>query len=282
MSLLCFFGHHRSASSWVRSILQSVSVAAGWPWQVVHNEAMFGHDLPNFLADTQPELLIFSNAKVRYLADLPAYLGLHVIRDPRDVLVSSYFAHRNSHPTDQWPELVAHRAELQAISQEEGLLREIECRREQFEDMAAWSYNLPTIYEIKMEQLTADPAEHFRELFAFWQRLQPGQNEASERRLVTFNRKMTGLEWRLRHKVRLPRRHRHCIWPWLVDEVVQANSFRHKSGGRSIGETDVQHHYRSGVAGDWRTYFGPELAAQFKANYNDLLLQLGYEANGDW
>lgn len=282
MKLLCYFGHHRSASSWTRGILQSVCIAAGWPFEVVHNASMFQHDLSRFITDTQPELLIFSNAKAKYLADLPAFQGLHVIRDPRDVLVSSYFSHRNSHPTDQWPELVAHQAELQALNQHDGLLQEIECRREQFEDMASWPPDLPTVYEVKMEVLTAYPKQIFAELFAFWGRLQPSQKEGKERRLVSFNKTMHALERRVTTTISLPRWRTKHIWPWLLEEIIDMHTFHRVSGGRRVGETNVFHHYRSGITGDWRNHFSPKLTEQFKVNYGDLLIQLGYEETIDW
>lgn len=55
--------------------------------------------------------------------------GLHIIRDPRDIVLSSYHSHINDeayngikgHPLTNWPELQAHRLKLQNVSLEEGL-----------------------------------------------------------------------------------------------------------------------------------------------------------------
>lgn len=282
MTLLCFFGHHRSASSWTNDTLQMIAIACGWRHTVVHNAAMFENDLRGFCQRTEPDLLTFSNAKWAYLAELPPFLGLHVIRDPRDVLVSSYFSHRNSHSTAQWPALIHHRAELQQLSQAEGLLLELECRREQFADMAAWHYDTDQIYELKMEDFTEQPAYYYTDLFRFWQRLATGSHPQSAAVSITINRLLFRIERRLGWRTRLPRWRAEVVWPWLLQEVVAGNTFQRKSGGRSAGVTDEYHHYREGVHGSWRRYFFPELTARFKANYNDLLVQVGYETNEEW
>jgi hypothetical protein len=176
--------------------------------------------------------------------------------------------------------LVAHRAELRASSQAEGLILELACRREQFEDLLNWPYDQPHICEMKMEHLTQNPMVHFRNLFAFWGRLAESVDERQERRQTAVNKTLWRVERRL--KQRLPRWRAAKVWPWLIEEVVAANNFRHKSGGRAVGETDADHHYRSGTAGAWRPYFSPALTQQFKAEYNDVLLKLGYEASEEW
>lgn len=282
MTLLCFWGHHRSASSWTNDGLRMIATACGWRHSVLHNAAMFGDDLPRFYQTTRPDLITFSNAQWAYTAELPAFLGLHVIRDPRDILVSSYFSHRNSHPTAGWPELVSHRAELQARSQAEGLLLELECRRKQFEEMATWQYNTDHIYELKMEEFTVRPAHYYADVLRFWQRLATSTHPKREALQVTLNRTLSRVERRLGWQDRLPRWRTEVTWPWLLQEVVEANQFQRKSGGRVAGEVDLDHHYRKGVHGSWRDYFFPELTARFKAEYTDLLVRLGYETNGEW
>lgn len=280
--MLCFFGHHRSASSWTNDILQAIAVALGWQHHVVHNAAMFNHDLRQFCAHEQPDLLTFSNAKWTYLVDLPPCMGLHLVRDPRDILVSSYFSHRNSHPTDQWPELLVHRAELRRVPEAEGLFLELGNRQEEFEDMMTWRYDAPFIYELKMELLTQQPAYYFTKIFSFWDRFQPATHITLERAQVACNRTLWRIEQRKFMKYKLPRWRAESLWPWLQQEVLAANTFHLKSGGREIGQMNPNHHYRVGIAGSWRSYFTPELTRVFKKNHNDLLVMLGYETNADW
>lgn len=282
MRLLCFFGHHRSASSWTNDVLRQVCRKAGWDHRTVHNEAMVAGDLAGFCARVRPDLLTLSNARAGHLAALPPFRGLHLIRDPRDILVSSYFSHRNSHPTDRWPELVAHRAELRSLPQDEGLLLELGCRREQFEQMAAWTYDVPHILELKMEELTRAPLSGFLQIFNFWQRLGSDADSRSERGRETWNVCAHRLEERWRLGFQLPRRKLQAVAPRVLEQVLSTTSFADKSGGRAPGQADEHHHYRKGVVGDWRHYFHPELKRRFKDSFDGLVVQLGYEEGRAW
>lgn len=282
MSLLCFFAHHRCGSSWTNDMLKAVSHAAGWRHRVAHNTDMFGHDPGRFCRENRVELLTFSNAKSEYLQGLPPFSGLHLVRDPRDVLVSSYFSHRFSHPTNLWPELIEHRRELQALSEQEGLLRELDCRAEQFEDMRAWQYGAPNILEKKMEDVISDPAVQLAEIFTHWGRLAPDLGSTGSRTRAFCNRVAESLERRAGRYCKLPRWRMEQVSTSLLRQVATANNFNLKSGGRAQGEVDLHHHYRAGVPGDWRNYFFDELSRQFKARHSDLLIKLGYEKNADW
>ena len=281
MSLLCFFGHHRCASSWVNDILRGVCNAAGWRQQTVHNAKTWSDETVNLCHRQQVDLLSFSNAKWEYLSELPSFVGLHLVRDPRDVLVSSYFAHCYSHPVDQWPELISHRRELQRLSAQEGLLLELSCRAEEFEDMRAWRYDGPNIFELKVEALIVNPLAKMNELFAFWGRLEAQDREAPRALRVFFNsaaaRTAAYTGWHRMARWKMSR-----VYARILRHVVEKNDYKIKSGGCTRGHQNVHHHYRSGVPGDWRNHFSDELSRQYKARYNDVLVKLGYENDADW
>ena len=96
---------------------------------------------------------------------LSPHRGFHVIRDPRDIIVSAYFSHRNSHPTDGLPHLAAHRAALQEASKEEGLLLEMEFSAHELRELGDWDYSNESILELKMEEMTVRPYETFLSIF---------------------------------------------------------------------------------------------------------------------
>ncbi|WP_157054119.1 sulfotransferase domain-containing protein [Ruegeria sp. 6PALISEP08] len=82
---------------------------------------------------------------------------------------------------------------------------------------------------------------------------------------------------------RFPRkRARDFIYFSELMQITQDNSFSKKSKGRKRGEENAGHHYRKGVAGDWRNYFEDRHIDLFKERYNDCLLKLGYEEDEDW
>jgi len=62
---------------------------------------------------------------------------------------------------------------------------------------------------------------------------------------------------------------------------VRAASFERLAGGRSRGQ-EAASFFRKGVAGDWKNVFTERNKQDFKAAAGDLLIELGYEEDGDW
>jgi len=232
------------------------------------------------LAGGEYDFISIENADNEALSILDAnrnYRGFHVIRDPRDIVVSGYFSHRYSHPVsaDRLPWQWAHRLRLESLPDiEDGLLAEIEYCATYFERLRAWNYHHPRILECRYEEMIRDPLQAFGQIFAFLEipLAHPGAVLAVG---------MAG-GW-LRHKLWGVCIQRFSRFPEpLLRVILWRNSFRRRSGGRRAGSEDTKHHYRKGIAGDWRNYFSPCVKDAFKACYPDLLITLGYEENNLW
>lgn len=277
-----YFGHHKCATRWIVAILRDIASAAHLTCVEYHNAKMFDFKLKTTLERMPVDFLFYTNAAYGHAAGiLETAQGFHVVRDPRDVCVSSYFSHLHSHATEHWPELAAHRKRLQAISRHEGLLLEMEFRRQQFLDMATWEYSHPNCMEVRFEDLTANDCERFMEIFEFLDII--GENPHTVEVDVTAMHTGLGACLRLLRKkyFSTPAGPAHIPAARLL-EIVYNNRFSQKTGGRRKGAEDTHHHYRKGISGDWRNYFEPEHIAFFKAHYNELLLKLGYEQDPDW
>lgn len=149
--LLAFFGHHKCASKWIVRILCQICDYLGLKCKTVSQPSLYRYDIQKFVEDDPIDCLMDMNADYEYLNRLENYVGFHVIRDPRDICVSSYYSHMLSHPTDQWRKLEEHRKLLQSVSKDEGLLLEFECLRYPMECLRKWPYTLPNVLELKME-----------------------------------------------------------------------------------------------------------------------------------
>lgn len=68
----------------------------------------------------------------------------------------------------------------------------------------------------------------------------------------------------------------------IIRKVVEQSSFERRSRGRKRGETSNVSHYRRGVAGDWRNYFDRRLGEMFERAVPHMLTELGYEKSDDW
>ncbi|GIV61826.1 MAG: hypothetical protein KatS3mg044_0692 [Rhodothermaceae bacterium] len=284
--LYVFFGHHKCATGWIDSILRETCFHLGWRFRIVHRPLDFARygSLRGFVKRHRPDMLAYTNANLRYVRGLPPFRGFHVVRDPRDVVVSAYFSHLYSHPTDNWPELAAHRRRLQAVSKEEGLMMELAFSRQFLEDMATWDYEQPNVLELKLEDISVRPEAMFWQIYSFLGLIDPAEPDLVARVRMQLNvlnqrgRRFTPFHMPL-SPFRFPMERLPAPY---VERIVQRKSFKRLAGGRKPGEENVRSHYRKGQPGDWRNHFGPEHIAYFREHYQGLLEKLGYETDDAW
>lgn len=278
--LLAYFGHHKCATQWINTIIRGVCQDLALAHRSVHSPELFGGDLGGFCREHGLDFVSYTNAEMRFVRDLGDVRGFHVIRDPRDIVVSAYFSHLHSHPTEGWPGLVEHRATLQSVSRDEGLFLEMEFCRKEFGDLQAWDYSQADVLEITMESLIRSPYETMVEVFGHLAIVEqdPSRKDRFIHLLASGVNAMQArsggwIPFRLARR-RIP-----------VDAVlghVFRNRFRTKAEGRERGEEDSKSHYRKGVAGDWVNHFTPAHRRRFKEMYGDLPVRLGYERDSDW
>jgi hypothetical protein len=217
---------------------------------LTHSPRRVEANLLSALAENGVGFVCCTNAARSEAARLPAYRGFHVVRDPRDIVVSAYFSHKYSHRIGWLSQ--EYRDQLKNLGDEEGLLLEMERRAPQFQDLAEWDYDNPDVLELRAEEITRNPIREFGRVLAFLGVL--AEDESSSGRLS-----LSGLT-----------------------EILEKHSFSAKTGGRVPGEENVHSHYRKGVGGDWVNHFRPAHVSYFKEKYNDLLLRLGYEQDPNW
>lgn len=280
--LFAYFGHHKCASTWITGIVAGLCHRLGLRLDTVYVPESFGHDLPAFVEARKTEFLCYGNADIAHVRGLGPFSGFHVIRDPRDVVVSGYYSHLHSHSLTARLPIAEHRERLRGLPTAEGLLAEMDFCRGFFEQMASWDYELPHVAEIRFEDMVRDPYAVLVGAFSAMGLVTKGPYEL-RRRAAFLAREALG---------RLLRDHRRP-WPARLllrgrmheDELV-AVLYRHRfsavAGGRRPGAEDRHAHYRKGIAGDWVGHFEPVHKAYFKERYGELLIQLGYAADTDW
>ncbi len=67
-----------------------------------------------------------------------------------------------------------------------------------------------------------------------------------------------------------------------IAEIVERNSFKRMTGGRTPGQENSKSFVRKGKAGDWKNQFDDETKAIFKASIGDFLIETGYENDDTW
>jgi hypothetical protein len=276
--LLAYFGHHKCATTWINDINLQICMKIGLKFANVNNPKMFNHDLKSFVSKNKIKFLGYSNAEYKHVKEIIKIKGFHVIRDPRDIAVSAYFSHLNSHPITHWPELLAHRKKLKKVSKGEGLFLDMEFTKNVYEDLFSWNYSQTNVLEIKMEELIQNPYEILVKAYNFLGLIDDTGSVLIKHMVFhcfniinRINRKTGGI-FPFRKKIPLEE----------LLYIIYNNRFSKKAEKRNPGEEDSKSHYRKGLAGDWVNHFNPDHKKYFKEKYNDLLINLGYEKNADW
>jgi hypothetical protein len=299
--LRAYFGHHKCASKWIRAIVSRVVAEIGLPAFHVYDRlipAAVG-PLEAWGSSARSKRARFDREELRAHVDaaraafvvcptvdrlqaqvLRPVRAFHVIRDPRDLIVSGYFSHRVSHETDGLPRLQAHREALLAVPLNEGLLLEMEFSKVSLLQMGDWDYADPAVLELKMEDLTDRPYEGFIQIFHHLDLLTESDPVRAIHQARVWTRRVMNRLSHRRHFGGLARS--IPATGELVLAAVYAERFEAQTGGRQRGVEDVASHYRKGVAGDWRNYFTPQHVDAFQAHYGDLLVRLGYEETENW
>jgi hypothetical protein len=310
-SVRAYFGHHKCASTWVWQLVAGVCREIGLRhYLVVYDRTPGPHPpLKGFAAggrgkerrkgnferrrlrervdEAGAEFVSCITADREQLEALAPRRGFHVIRDPRDIIVSGYFSHRNSRPADHpepqaWalPHIAEHRERLRAVPKEEGLLLEMDFARATLLDLAQWDYDRPEILELRMEELAARPYEGFVRIFQHLELL-PGEEPTAGRELLALSLRRTLNRLSARPPLRALRRPMPATGEILLG-AVYGNRFEAKTKGRPAGAEDTRSHYRKGVPGDWLNHFTPTHTEAFKERFGDLAVKLGYERDNDW
>ncbi|HAT66576.1 MAG TPA: hypothetical protein DCS66_18610, partial [Flavobacteriaceae bacterium] len=267
--------------------LYDVSAWMGQSHKHYHSAKIFNHDINKEIASEKLDWISYTNAEYETVKKIEGpFKGFHVIRDPRDIVVSSYFSHLETHSDYMWPELNDYRAELKSLDINEGIyatMRHLEAMKIDgepvpiFDCMGNWNYNNKDILEIRFEDITRNP---FIEIPIIFDHL--GLLATSWKSVPNSSIKQPIREAISRLKVRKFDGKRETIPLETLLYFIYKHDFYFKSKGRDKGKNDVKSHYRKGTSGDWKNYFTEEHKKHFKERYGDLLIQLGYEANNDW
>jgi hypothetical protein len=243
---------------------------------MVDKPMMFNDDLGKYVKDNHIRFLSYRNADFRHVKQLSNFVGFHVVRDPRDLLVSAYFSHLYSHPTKNWPALVSHRSKLMSMEKDEGLLLDMQFNQIYMDEMYTWDYQVKNVLQLRMEDIVKQPLSHFRTVFRFMG--------------LMISNPTDNLELLLRKVVRRTARFvksNICIYNQKLTEkqlieILNSQDFIKKTGGRAAGQEDVKSHYRKGVSGDWVNHMKEMHIQYFIEHYNPVLLKLGYETDANW
>ena len=223
--------HHKVGTVWLTNVLSAVAASFGLRLYSGEQRGL----------DDGVDIFLQDHSRIDRTS-LRDFRGSHMVRDPRDVVISGYFHHRRTsetwvlQPREEYGGR-SYQQHLNGLDREAGILAEVERSASTVvRDMLSWRYETEGFLEIRYEDLLLDEEAGFRRLFSH------------------YGFSLQSVE---------------CC-------VATARRF---SLGRVKGRST---HIRSGQPGDWRAHFSDDHKAAFKRLTDDAAVILGYETDSNW
>lgn len=227
--------HHKTGTKWMATIFKKISSKLGLRYYYGRQE-----NLPEGV-----DIFFQDHSMFDFDRFHDSYRGLHLIRDPRDRIISGCFYHQKSDET--WLKVkhkefggVSYQEKINGYeSLDDRIFFEMEhSGKWTIQEMLAWDYGNPAFMEVKYEDLIGDGD------------------------LLLFHQIFTFLGFPGKH---IPE----------ILKISYDNSLFSGKLSRSV-------HLRSGKVRQWEKYFTPEHKTRFMELFKDALIKLGYETGDEW
>ena len=267
MKMIIHCGHHKCGSVLFGTVLRKICKHLDLTFRATPGPEKKG-------IYTSFDVAIFANSTIDFGRITRPYSGTHVIRDPRDVIVSGYLYH--AHCTEKWcvnvpdlsitpyefPQLphsqylrpdqwkleylqslngISYQDNINRLDQQDGIAFEMNnYGRWTIERMLDWDYENPHILEIRFEDVMQDFTGSFERAF------------------------------------------RHYGFPDSVMQELLELAATENINNLSDREIEDSHHIQSRQTSKWKKFFTDRHKRQFKEMFGDALIRLGYENNNNW
>lgn len=196
------------------------------------------------------DIILFSHSEIDPATLDGKYRGTHVIRDPRDLLVSAYFYHLRTQEAwcttpnpkhNRIPDDMSYQQYLQTMSIEQGLIFELDAvAGGEIRGMRRWNYHNENILELRFEDFIGNERQIFTRIFEWYGFAGPDLTTAVD----------------------------------IADRLSLNNV--------SADDKSARHARQGSRVGQWGDFFTPEVSRQFKRRYARAVVELGYAENNDW
>ena len=224
--------HHKAMTTYFHAVLKGLALALAIPFERVANS-----DLP-----ASSTRLFLSMQGKQDLSKLGPYRGVHVMRDPRDMIVSGYHYHKWTH--ESWVHRLddngeSYQQKLNRLDKTEGLFLEIDHFIFFYRDaLTNWNMEDPDLLEVSYESLMGpEKRQKYAEIFTHL-----GFRDAELR---------------------------------LATDLMQLFEAESRSG-KASGAISQKSHVRSGKSGQWQAELEPAHLAYIEQELGPVLRKFEY------
>lgn len=228
--------HHKTGSALFVGILTNIAKEFNLKLQICEQDKL----------DNDTDIWIQWHSYVDFTKINVPYIGVHSIRDPRDVIISGYFYHMRC--SEEWvlkprKDLgnKSYQEYLQGLAFKEGVLFEMNnSAKRTINNIMNWDYGNPNIIEIRMEEIICDFEKTFENVFRFF-----GYSNNDLCRCMNIANN---------YNINL-----------FSEDKIKLNNHIHSRG-----------------VNKWKIYFNVDFKREFINLFGDVLIQLGYERDNNW
>ncbi len=227
--------HHKAGTTWMRVIFEKISRKHSLVFHNLSKDSRYPDEF---------DLLFETHSKFELGSIQTPFRGMHIIRDPRDVIISGCFYHQKAkeywlhEPRQKWQGLTYQQKINSYRNIDDRIIFEMEnVGKGYVEEIMRWDYRNPHFIEIKYEDLIRDI------------------------NLTLFHKIFTFLGFP------------GSAIPEILDIAYSNSLFSGKVNSA---------HVRSGKVKEWRKYFKPIHRDRFLELFGDCLVRLNYEASDNW
>lgn len=260
------FCHHKCGTVLFGKVFRDICREMGWKF------VSYPGKVKSVACDADVVLFMHSLVDEKILSG--NYRGIHIIRDPRDIIISGYLYHKRTgedwcvnkdfsrkkpimfpavpfsleYRSEEWKNCYlddlngkSYQDTLLSMSENEGINFEMDhYGKWTIDDMISWNYSNDKIVEVKFEEIMDDYDLAFERIFSH----------------LDFDKEKK-------------------------DKMIELSKL-HDLSRKSDREVKKIGHVSSRNTRRWESYFNGELKQQFCEKFADSLVKLGYEKSNNW
>lgn len=252
--LILHFSYHKCMTSYFNSIFHYLGEK--WNWNFRHHNSDYESFHKTLAGYSNNSIYSLNNVDPKLSLIKVDYRGTHVVRDPRDLVVSGYRYHKwcqekwtlvpmntNFREQIKLKQLglgacseLSYQELLNRVDEETGYLLEYNWRKPMFGQMLNWNFHNPKILELKYEDILGKEEYVFFDIFKFY---------GFDERMIRFAMKFT-----------------------------MEKSFRNKKANKKTGDN---RHAAVGAIAQWKEFMPNSVLSLFNDENQKLLWKLKYE-----
>lgn len=225
--------HHKAMTTYFTAVLRLLAFSSRSTFETLT------------FSSPKPETDIFISAHGKVdLSSIRPYRGIHVMRDPRDMIVSGYHYHKWTY--EKWVHRPdedgrSYQQKLNSVDKQTGLFMEIDHFVFMYRDLLeGWNIDDPNILEVSFEALSGVNREKlYNEIFSF---------------LGYYGEQLD-----------------------IAVGLMRLFEAKRRTGKRGNTRKPRNQHIRSGRSEQWREELGPQHLAYIEAQLGPVLRKFGYQ-----